>query len=120
MKDTLSSLVRFYTDFVLERAVNMSATDEIKKILETIEEEEQRAYYYIHSQKNRDEYIKNLNNCLIELRMDTRLRKHDGFRRYIELYQVKKEEYSKEIIDLWTVYSRVSDKSVKILKEIFS
>lgn len=91
MKDTLNSLVRFYTDFVLERAVNMSATDEIRKILATIEEEESRAYYYIHSQKNREEYIKNLNTSLIEMRMETRMRKNDGFRRYIELYEVKKE-----------------------------
>ena len=53
MKDTLNSLVRFYTDFVNERAVHMGATDEIKKLLKTIEEEEARAYYYIHSIKNR-------------------------------------------------------------------
>jgi hypothetical protein len=95
MSDTLNSLVRFYTDFVNTTAIHMNATDEIKKMLSTIEEEEARALYYIHSQKNRDEYIRNLNACLIELKIETRLRKNDGFRKYIELYEDKKDEYAK-------------------------
>ena len=36
-----------------------------------------------------------------------RLRKNDGFRRYIELFEDKKDDYSREIIDLWQVYSRI-------------
>ena len=95
LRDTLDSLIRYYTDFVNERAVNMGATDEVKKILSTIEEEEARAYYYIHTLKNREDYIRNMNKCLIELKMENRLRKNDGFRRYIELFEDKKEDYSK-------------------------
>ncbi len=48
------------------------------------------------------------------------MRKEDGFRRYIELYEDKKEEYAKEIKDLWFIYSRTLEKAIDILKELFS
>lgn len=48
------------------------------------------------------------------------MRKNDGFRKYIENFEDKKEDFAKEIKDLWQAFSRVSDKSVRILKEIFS
>lgn len=50
----IESLGKFYDTFVKEKAVNMNATDEIRKILEIIDEEEKRAEYYIHSKENRD------------------------------------------------------------------
>ena len=86
MKDTLSSLTSYYTNFVNERAVTMNTTDEVKKMISTIEMEESRAMYYIHSETNRAEYIKKLNESLIELKIETRLRKADGFRKYIEMF----------------------------------
>lgn len=73
--------------------MKMNSTDEIKKILEIINEEETRAQYYIHSEPNRNEYFRRLNQTLIELNLEVRLRKEDGFKRYIELYEDKKEDY---------------------------
>ena len=55
-------------------------------MISTIEMEESRAMYYIHSETNRAEYIKKLNESLIELKIETRLRKADGFRKYIEMF----------------------------------
>lgn len=120
MKETLSSLTHYYSNFVNERAVTMNTTDEVRKMIETIEMEESRALYYIHSEVNRKQYVKMLNKSLIELKIEIRLRKADGFRKYVEMFEDKKDQYQKEIMDLWTVYSRVPEKSVSILKDIFA
>lgn len=65
----------------------MNATDEIRKILEIIDEEEKRAEYYIHSKENRDQYFKTLNKNLIDNSLEIRIKKEDGFKKYLELYE---------------------------------
>jgi hypothetical protein len=80
-------LGKFYNKFVEEKGVSMNATDEIRKILEIVKEEEDRAQYYIHSKENCEQYYKTLNKHLIDNHLEIRIKKEDGFRRYIELYE---------------------------------
>ena len=47
----------------------MTSSDELKKVIEIINEEEARAHYYIHTVENREKYITSLNKSLIELKM---------------------------------------------------
>lgn len=91
LTDTLAGLTSFYGDFVNGQAISMSSTEEVRKIIHIIDEEEARALYYIHSETNREEYRKRLNMVLIEDQIETRLLKEDGFKRYLELYDAKKE-----------------------------
>ena len=64
-------------------------------MIDIINEEESRAQYYIHTFDNRNQYIDNLNKSLIERNLEARLRKEDGFKGYIELYEDKKEDFAK-------------------------
>ena len=55
-------------------------------MIEIVKEEEARAFYYIHSEDNRKQYFKNLNESLIKAKIETRIRKDDGFKRYLDQY----------------------------------
>lgn len=49
LAQTLDTLGKYYDQFVDEKGLNMNATDEIRRMVDIISEEEQRARYYIHS-----------------------------------------------------------------------
>jgi hypothetical protein len=120
LAQTLDNLAKFYDRFVDEKAVSMNATDEIRRLLEIIAEEERRAEYYIHSKENCHEYFKVLNLHLIDNKLEIRIRKEDGFRRYVELYEEGKEDFEKEIRGYWLIYSRVLEKSLPYTREMFN
>lgn len=88
-------------------------------MIEIIKQEEARALYYIHSEENRKIYYNNLDESLIKRKMEQRLKKEDGFRKYIEVYEEKKEDLVKEIKDFWFIYSRVPE-SLKIIKDLYA
>ena len=76
--------------------------------------------YYIHSEENRKTYYRNIDDSLIKRKLLQRLRKEDGFKKYLDTYDEKKDDFAREIKDLWTIYSRVPEDSVKILKQILT
>jgi hypothetical protein len=57
---------------------------------------------------------------LIDNKLDIRIKKEDGLKRYIELYEEGKEEFEKEIRNCWTIYSRVQERSLTFIREIFN
>lgn len=89
-------------------------------MIEIVRQEEARALYYIHSEENRKTYYRNIDDSLIKRKLLQRLRKEDGFKKYLDTYDEKKDDFAREIKDLWTIYSRVPEDSVKILKQILT
>jgi hypothetical protein len=120
LAQTIESLGKFYDAFVKEKAVSMNATDEIRRILEIIDEEEKRAEYYIHSKENREQYFRTLNKNLIDNSLEIRIKKEDGFKKYLELYEEGKEDFEKEIKGYWTIYSRVLERSLPLTRDMFN
>ncbi len=109
MEQTLLNLNRFYSDFVNNSALGMNATDEIRRMIEIVREEQARAHYYIHTEQNRRVYFRNLNESLIKLKIEARIRKDEGFKRYLQQYDQKKQDFTREIKDLWFIYSRIPE-----------
>lgn len=89
-------------------------------MIEIITEEELRAKYYIHSVENCGKYFKVLNEHLIDKGLEIRIRKEDGLKKYLELYEEGKEDFEKEIKSFWLIYSRVLEKSLPFAREIFN
>lgn len=52
--------------------------------------------------------------------MEERIRKADGLKKYFECYEEGKEEYERELKDFWKLYSRVSERSLPVIKSIYS
>ena len=52
--------------------------------------------------------------------MEVRIRKEDGLKKYLELYEEGKEDFEKEIKCFWQIYSRVLEKSLPFTREIFN
>lgn len=52
--------------------------------------------------------------------MEARIKKEDGLSKYLELYEDGKEIFENEIKNFWQIYSRVLDKSLPFIREIFN
>ena len=78
--------VRFYNEFVRKKAPNLTATDEIAAMNNLIDEEEKRSIEYIHSEKNRSEYLRKVDEVLIVQDIINRIGKPDGIKKYLASY----------------------------------
>ena len=90
---TLKDLGNFYDREVEDSLQHMGAVDEINKMLNAVESEEQRAINYIHSKENRIEYANVLNEHLIINRMSQRINKNGGWASFIAKYQEEKDDW---------------------------
>lgn len=55
-----------------------------------IDEEEARAQYYIHEERNYLEYMNCINESLIMLNLEQRLNKESGLKKYFRSYEFGK------------------------------
>ena len=86
IKTILDDCETYYKKYVKEVLSKQTSTEQIQCMLNVIKDEEARALFYIHTAENQKKYNTNINQILIGLDLQDRIRKPEGLSKYLRSY----------------------------------